>query len=224
MALVNRTGERRKGKEMIGDKLVITEYHRENGRKVAEAVTEKIQNTSRVYTITVAGESGSGKSETAATTAEELEKQDLKVLILGQDDYFILPPKSNAAKRNEGIDWVGSTEVKLDLMNEHLRAAKTGEKEITKPLVYFEDDRVDEEKVSLEGVNVVIAEGTYTTMLEDADFHAFINATYHHTLEHRKKRARDETQGAFIEQVLEIEHKIISANKAKAHLMLPPSN
>ena len=208
---------------MIGDKLVITEYHRENGKKVAQAVKEKIQLTNRTYTITVAGESGSGKSETAATTAEELEKQGLKVTILGQDDYFKLPPKSNAAKRHQNITWVGSQEVHLDLMDAHLKAAKEGVKGVTKPLVFFEEDRIDSETLSLEGVDVVIAEGTYTTMLNEADFHAFINATYHTTLAHRKKRARDETEGEFIERVLEIEHKIISANKEKAALVLPPS-
>jgi uridine kinase len=208
---------------MIGDKLVITEYHRENGRKVAAAVREKLALTNRIFTLTVAGESGSGKSETAATTAEELEKQGLKVIILGQDDYFKLPPKSNAAKRQKDIAWVGPHEVHLELMDAHLTAAKDGKKEITKPLVYFEEDRIGNETISLDGVHVVIAEGTYTTMLGEADFHAFINATYHTTLAHRKERARDETEGEFIEQVLEIEHKIISKNKAKATIVLPPS-
>jgi uridine kinase len=208
---------------MIGDKLVITEYHRKNGRKVAQAVRDKITRTNRMYTITVAGESGSGKSETAATTAEELENQGLKVIILGQDDYFKLPPKSNAAKRREDITWVGPHEVHLELMDAHLKAVKEGAKEITKPLVFFEEDRIDNEILSLESVDVVIAEGTYTTMLNEADFHAFINATYHTTLAHRKERARDETEGDFIERVLEIEHKIISANREKAGLVLPPS-
>jgi uridine kinase len=208
---------------MIGDKLVITEYHRENGRKVAQAALEKIKNTNRTYAITVAGESGSGKSETAATTAEELEKQGFKVVILGQDDYFKLPPKSNAAKRHQDITWVGPHEVHLELMDAHLGAAKEGAKEITKPLVFFEEDRIGNETLSLESIDVVIAEGTYTTMLNEADFHAFINATYLTTLAHRKKRARDETEGEFIERVLEIEHKIISANKERAALVLPPS-
>ncbi len=209
---------------MIGDKLVITEYHKENGKQVADAVLEQIKSLDRIFTLTVSGESGSGKSETAATTAEALSKHGYKIAILGQDDYFKLPPKSNAAKRREDITWVGSNEVRLDLLDEHFKKAKQGAKEITKPLVYFEEDRIDEEILSLEGVNVVIAEGTYTALLEEADFHAFINATYHHTIEHRKKRARDETEGEFIEKVLEIEHNIISANKERADLVLPPSD
>ena len=212
-----------KGFGMIGDKLVITDYHRENGRKVAEAVLKRIESVDRVFTVSVSGESGSGKSETAQTTAEELEKHGLRVVILGQDDYFKLPPKSNAKKRHEGIEWVGIGEVRLDLLDEHLGKAKSGTKEIIKPLVYFEEDRIGEETLSLEGIQVVIAEGTYTALLDEIDLHAFIDATYHHTLEHRKKRARDQAEGDFIERVLEIEHQIIAKNKTRAHVVLPPS-
>ena len=207
---------------MIGDKLVITEYHRNNGKKVAEAVLAKMNEGGGALAVTVAGESGSGKSETAATTAEALEANGVTTLILGQDDYFRLPPKSNAAKRKTDIDWVGMGEVRLDLMGEHLRAAKEGKHEITKPLVYFEEDRIGEENLDLKGVQVIIAEGTYTTSLK-ADVKAFIDATYHHTLEHRKKRARDATEGDFIERVLEIEHRIISKHKPLADVILPPN-
>ncbi len=207
---------------MIGDKLVITEYHLSNGRKVARACADLLEKSDRIFTIAVAGESGSGKSETAATTAQELEKLGKKVLILGQDDYFVKPPKSNAARRLEGIDWVGPGEVRLDLLDEHLAAVKRGDTSISKPLVHFKENMIDEEIVSLEGVNVVIVEGTYTSMLEKVDFRAFIDRTYHDTLKHRKERARDPAEGEFIERVLEIEHEIISSHKARADIVLPP--
>ena len=208
---------------MIGDKLVITDYHRELGRRVAEAARDQVESAGRTFTITVAGESGSGKSETAATTGEQLEKAGYKVAILGQDDYFKLPPKSNAARRLEGIEWVGPAEVHLDLMDQHLKAGKDGVDTITKPLVHFEDDRIGSEQMSLVGIDVIIAEGTYTTLLDEADFHAFIDRTYHDTLEHRRERARDEVEGDFIERVLEIEHRIIREHKARANLVLPPT-
>jgi len=208
---------------VIGDKLVITDYHRKNGRAIAEAALDAITAAGRCFALAVAGESGAGKSETAATTAEALRARGLSVLILGQDDYFRLPPKSNAAKRREDISWVGPGEVRLDLMDEHLAAAKAGAASITKPLVFFEEDKIGNETLSLEGVDVVIAEGTYTMMLEQADFRAFIDRTYKDTLEHRKARARDEAEGEFIERVLEIEHKVISSHRDRADLILPPA-
>lgn len=206
---------------MIGDNLVITDYHRQNGKKVASAALKRIESENRLFALTVAGESGSGKSETAATTAEELIKQGLKVVILGQDDYFKLPPKSNRQKRLDDISWVGTGEVRLELMDEHLRQAKTGASQIVKPLVFFEEDRIGEETLEIQGIDVIIAEGTYTSLLEEADFRVFIDATYHATLAHRKQRAREESEGKFIEDVLEIEHRIISAHKARADIVLP---
>ena len=208
---------------MIGDKLVITAYHIENGRKITEVILSRFRNIGRTLAVTVAGESGSGKSETASALADVLSQHGMKTLILGQDDYFKLPPKSNAARRHQGLKWVGMKEVDLDQLDEHLHAAKQGQPFIVKPLVFFEEDRIDKETVSLEGIQVVIAEGTYTTALEEADLRAFIDADYHHTLAHRKKRARDEAEGAFIEQVLEIEHRIVSAHKEKADVVLPPN-
>jgi uridine kinase len=207
---------------VIGDKLVITEYHRDCGRQVAEAVLPLLEQADRAFALTVAGESGAGKSETAATTAEELEARGYQTLILGQDDYFKLPPKTNAAKRREDIGWVGPEEVHLDRLDSHLRAAKSGKSQITKPLVHFEEDRIGEETTTLVGVAVVIAEGTYTTLLDEADFRAFIDRSYHDTIEHRKQRARDEAEGEFIERVLKIEHRVISDSKARADLILPP--
>ena len=117
---------------------------------------------------------------------------------------------------------VGPGEVRLDLLDENLAAAKRGDTSITKPLVHFKENMIAEETVSLEGVNVVIAEGTYTSILEKIDFRAFIDRTYHDTLKHRKKRARDPAEGEFINRVLEIEHEIISAHKARADIVLPP--
>ncbi len=207
---------------MIGDKLVITEFHLKNGIKIASAILDRLASDGRRFVITVAGESGSGKSETAATTALEIEKHGYKVVILPQDDYFRLPPRSNSNKRREDISWVGMGEVRLDLLDEHAAAAKDGSDRIMKPLVFFEEDRVGEEEVNLEDVKVVIAEGTYTTALKNADFRAFISTTYHSTLEHRKQRARDETEGDFIERVLEIEHRIIASQGARANLILTP--
>ena len=208
---------------MIGDKLVINAYHEENGRRIASACARLIEEFERPIAITVAGESGSGKSETAATTARELIASGLRVAILAQDDYFKLPPMSNAARRKEGIDWVGMGEVRLDLMDAHLAAAKRGEPSIVKPLVVFDEDRITEETLPLEGVDAVIAEGTYTTSLKEADFRAFIDRTYIDTLDHRKRRARDEAEGEFIEKILKIEHEIISGHKPLADLNLPPS-
>ncbi len=204
---------------MRGDKLVIQEWHITAGRKAAEMILPQVNASADKFTITVAGESGSGKSEIAEVIAEALGEQDIKSVILQQDDYFILPPHSNAKKREGDISWVGMGEVKLDLLDQNLADFKAGKSEITKPLVIFDEDRAEKETIPVSDDRVAIAEGTYTTSLANVDCHVFIDRTYHETKKARLLRARDK-QDDYLEKILEIEHKIISSHKPKAHIIV----
>lgn len=150
---------------------------------------------------------------------EAFERDGFQAEVLQQDDYFVLPPKSNDARRRADISWVGTQEVRLDLLNQHLLDAKNGRLSIVKPLVIYEEDRVTEETLSYEGVDVVIVEGTYTTRCDAADRHVFIDRDYHATLPARKRRAR-EAFDPFIEEVLELEHQIIVEQKNRAQIVI----
>jgi uridine kinase len=169
--------------------------------------------------ITVAGESGAGKSEIAYSLAEYMEQNGWKTGILQQDDYFFYPPKTNAAKRVEDIKHVGIQEVRMDLLDENAADFKKGKRVIMKPLVIFEEDRITEEVMNLEGKEVLIAEGTYTTALEQVDFRIFINRDVNDTREARLERNR-EKQDEFLEKILQIEHEIISKHKALADIII----
>ncbi|MBW2734137.1 MAG: zeta toxin family protein [Deltaproteobacteria bacterium] len=204
---------------MRGDVILVEEHHTRAAEKIVESILPAIEAKIQRYTITVAGESGSGKSETAQAIAETLEKRGIRCVIYQQDDYFVLPPKSNDAKRRQDISWVGTQEVKLDLLDNHLQTAILGQDNVHKPLVIYDDDKVVEEELSLEGVQVVIAEGTYTTLLEHVDTRVFIARNRLETMEARKRRAR-EAMEPFIERVLEIEHEIISKHREHAQIVI----
>lgn len=204
---------------MRGDIIIVEDHHRRAAETIVAAFADRVRGAGRTFTVTVAGESGCGKSETGKALQEAFEAAGLPAVVLQQDDYFVLPPKSNDRHRREDISWVGMGEVQLDLLNEHLRAARKGAPSITKPLVVYEEDRIEEEVLSLEGVKVVIAEGTYTTTLNEADIHVFIDRDYHATLPARKRRAR-EAFDPFIEEVLEIEHRIIAPQKELAEVVI----
>ncbi len=75
--------------------------------------------------------------------------------------------------------------------------------------------------MDIEGVNVVIAEGTYTTTIENADFKVFIDRNYKQTKKSRLARLRDPATD-FLEKVLAIEHEIISRHKDLADVVVPP--
>lgn len=206
---------------MQGDIIVIEPHHRAAAAAIAKMVAPLIENIDRKYVLTVAGESGAGKSEIAAAVAEELEKVDICSAIFQQDDYFIYPPKTNDRTRRKDIAWVGPQEVRLDLLDSHLSAFLEGKNSIEKPLVYYGEDRIDSELLDLSAAKAVIAEGTYTSRLENVNTRIFIDRDYRDTKKHRERRHRDDSElDDFIDRVLVIEHEIISADKARADIIV----
>jgi uridine kinase len=203
---------------MRGDKLIIEGHHTDRAKDIVAHIREGL--TER-YTMTVAGESGSGKSELAAEIARILSEADIPAGILQQDDYFVFPPHTNHEMRRRNIDQVGLYEVKLDFLDSNLRSFKRGESPIYKPLVYFNEDRITVEEMDIERYQVLIAEGTYTSILQFVDARVFIDRDYTQTLEARKRRARDKLE-PFIIDVLELEHRIISKHKELANIIIPP--
>jgi uridine kinase len=207
---------------MIGDKLVITDYHRQGAALVFEVVQQRLKSGTGPLAVSVAGESGSGKSEIAHCLAELLEQEGYSATILGQDDYFKLPPKSNLQKRQQEISWVGPGEVRLDLLDENIADLKEHpDRPVKKPLVYFQENRIDSETIEPKKRDVIIVEGTYTSLLQNLDVRAFIDRNYRQTKKARLKRARDPDLD-FLEKVLEIEHQEISKHKPKADVVIPP--
>ena len=88
---------------MEGDVLIINNYHRKAAKQVVSILLDKIIKTDGKYFLTVAGESGAGKSEIAASIATEFEKAGKLSYVFAQDDYFVYPPRTNAEKRKEDI-------------------------------------------------------------------------------------------------------------------------
>lgn len=207
---------------MRGDTIIVEAHHRAAAEAIVPMIVDAVRSAAGgKYTITVAGESGSGKSETATAIADVLEAQGINSVILQQDDYFVYPPRSNDRARRADISWVGPQEVKIELLDSHMRAFLDGETSIEKPLVIYEDDAVTSESMSLEGATVAIAEGTYTTLLENVNTRVFIDRSYEDTRAHREKRKRHASElDPFIDEVLKLEHGIISAHKPRAHIVI----
>jgi uridine kinase len=202
---------------VIGDKLIIEKHHTDRAAEICALLADRIQDK---FVITVAGESGAGKSELASEIARLLTEQGLKTGVLQQDDYFVFPPKTNHEMRRRNLEQVGPQEVKLDFLDSNLRSFKRGENPIYKPLVNFDEDRITTEEMDTSDLKVLIAEGTYTSLLQFPDFRVFIDRDYHQTLEARRRRARDKFE-PFILDVLEREHQVISQHKPLADVVIP---
>ena len=207
---------------MRGDVVVVQECHRRAAREIVSRIMDAIIRKSTRYTITIAGESGSGKSATGRALADELEKRGIRSVVLGQDDYFVLPPKSNDMERRNDPHWLGPhVEVRLDLLEQNLVSALQGSRGITKPLVDYDSNTIQEETIPLEGIRVLIAEGTYTSLLKHVDTRIFIARDWLDTLADRQRRNRGKEVGdPFTEQVLSTEHKIIAGHKQLADFVI----
>jgi uridine kinase len=204
---------------MRGDKLVPQEWHRVAADRIAELLIPDIGTQQKKFTISVAGESGAGKSEVALALADALNGYGISSCILQQDDYFVYPPRTNADMRIKDIRHIGLSEVRLELLDQHLGDFIVGKGMIKKPLVIFEDNCITAETLTVERIRVMIVEGTYTTILKNLNGRIFIDRTYEDTRETRIRRNR-EKQDDFLEKVLRIEHDIISNHKSAADIVI----
>jgi uridine kinase len=207
---------------MKGDKIVVEVHHRRAAGRIALQLLERIRQKPARYVIAVAGESGCGKSETAQALGDSLGERRLPAVILGQDDYFVLPPRSNDARRRQDAEWLGpQVEVRLDVLEANLRDAIAGAATIAKPIVDYDANSVEKETISLEGIRVIIVEGTYTSLLRHVDSRIFIARTYRDTRDDRQKRSRGNEAGdPFIERILAIEHMIIAGHRQLADFVI----
>jgi uridine kinase len=133
-----------------------------------------------------------------------------------------LPPKLNDIRRKADPEWLGPhIEVNLKILEKNLRDAINGKNEIVKPLIDYNENSVEETIVNLDGIKVVIVEGTYTSLLKSIDTRIFIARNRLDTFEHRKMRDRgNEMRDTFTEQILVTEHKIIAGHKQLADFII----
>jgi uridine kinase len=204
---------------MRGDILIINENHWKAAQELLDHILLRIIGHSGKFLVTVAGESGAGKSEIAAALEDLLVKKGILARVIQQDDYFEFPPLTNARMREQDIGRVGPQEVRIDLINKTVRDLLSGKNPVRKPLVVFAEDRITEEEVDFSPYRVIILEGTYTTLVDEIDCRVFIDRDLDDTREDRMKRNR-EKQDAYLERILQIEHAIISRHIDKADIII----
>ncbi|MHB8136455.1 MAG: uridine kinase family protein [Anaerolineaceae bacterium] len=207
---------------MKGDIVLIQEHHKNAAKGIVAQIIDQIKTKPTRFVITVAGESGSGKSETGVAIANELKDFGIESIVLGQDDYFYLPPKLNSAKRHEDPDWLGPhAEINFAIFEQNLIDAIENKSCIEKPLVDYNANTIEPQVINLEDVKVIIAEGTYTSLLKHVDIKIFISRNWLKTLEDRRRRNRgNEVNDPFTEQILATEHKIIAGHKQLADFII----
>ncbi len=196
--------------------------HKQASSIIYSLLAEKIFVHKNVYIISIAGESGCGKTETGKALVSEFKRKGISGILLGQDHYFFLPPKANDAMRKKDSEWLGPhKEVNLQLLDKTLYNAINGSDSIKIPHIDYDSNIETLEEISIVGVKIIIVEGTYTTLLKNINTKIFIDEDYKETLKYRKLRNRgNEVNDPFVESVLETEHKIIAGHKFLADIII----
>jgi uridine kinase len=169
--------------------------------------------------VGVAGESGSGKSVTASTLARALGDRGIPTAVIHQDDYFVRPPRTNHEHRRGDLASVGPQEVRLDLVAEHVAAFRAARDVDDAPKVDYPANRFVTQRYDFASAAALVVEGTYVLGLDDLDARVFLEATHHDTADRRAERARD-IHEPFVDQVLAIEHEIISRQAERADILI----
>ncbi|MEI6950554.1 glycoside hydrolase 100 family protein [Paraflavisolibacter sp. H34] len=190
-------------------------------RAVAAAIVEQLPlNGQGCLAVSIAGESGCGKTTLGTTLHELLLEKGHKVLLLHQDEYFRLPPRQNHEARLQDFDHIGPSEVRLDLLDEHIRLVKEGAvQKLISPVMNWATDTEESRELEAGDVGVILVDGTYTSLLKAVDYRVFLSATYKETRQNRIRRNR-ETVTAFIEQVLEKESRLIQPGALQADVVV----
>ena len=202
---------------MIGDKLTYHSAYRHVTVFVLSQLRDRLNRKDRIC-ISVAGESGCGKTSLTYALLKDIEQEtNLRGYIFHGDDYYKLPPKDNHNQRLKDISNVGDKEVQLSLLDTHIKEFKNGKGHLVKPLVIYDENIIVEEHINCKDYDFCLVEGTYAMLLKAPDYKIFMETTYTDTRHSRIERARDIVDD-FAEKVLEIEHQIVKKHKKFADI------
>jgi uridine kinase len=192
------------------DHVAINDAHLPLARALLDLLQSRFALLSRPRTVIgVGGESGSGKSVTAAALSQLMSSTGWSNQVLHMDDYFVLPPRDNHEARVRDIAHVGPHEVDFDRIGQLVSAFHSGRDGVNAPLLDFPGNRFLTQHYHFSGARVLLIEGTYILGLPQLDTRIFLSATHEDAVERRRERAR-EREDAFTQQVLDIEHALIA--------------
>lgn len=202
---------------MLGDVLLIAEKHQKAGEEIIKYI---LAHRKPKMVIGISGESGSGKSELAHVIAKGLRKQGIFAKPLHIDNYYrILPLLRTEWRKQNGIEQsVGYGEYDWDTIYRNIDEFKAGTSS-TGPCVDLVTEQVDQLTTDYSTVDMLVVDGLYAIKTEGVDVKVFIELTYHETKKAQVVRGK-EPQNEYRMAVLEQEHRMVSALRPRADILI----
>lgn len=204
---------------MIGDKILIQKQHKIKAKKLVPIILSMYEKGSK-YVVTIAGESGTGKTEIAYILRNLLYKEGLRVQIISLDDYYNTNWEDRNQIRSErGLDTVGSSEIRWDWIESVIQKFKSIQQtNLTRRINKFTRS-IEFVTFSNLDVDILLIEGLYTLNIEKADLKILLDGSYKETKTFRIERGK-ELQSEFRELVLEKEQEEVAKNKKLADVIV----
>ena len=209
---------------MLGDVLLINDLHKEAAASIYEYIKEGLQKKEKRcrYIVGISGESGSGKTELAHVLGMLLKKDHIRVKVVHTDDYYKIQPLLREEwRRNKGFSQIGMKEYDWPKIKKTIRDFKE-EQESVLPCIDLISEQVDRLITDFKKVDFLIVDGLYAINVPQIDLRVFIDLTYQETKINQIIRLKEELTD-FRLNILEREHRAVSALKQKADLIVSKS-
>ena len=195
-------------------RIKILRHHTRAAYKIANTILADVILSKSRYVISISGESGTGKTAIAKELSRILDGHNIKNILVQQKDYFRHTPDKIDMMRKRDLSVVGTSEVKLALLDKHIKTFKNIKTtNFKKPVIDVRKNTLKEETIRCKTTRVMIIEGTYTTLLKNTDKKVFLTET-----------SRDISSGKKMDpccrKVISIEHTIIANHKKLADIVI----
>jgi uridine kinase len=203
---------------MVGDVLLMNCKHMELAAKLASIA---VNHPKKRISISIGGESGSGKSEVAEALRNKLRAKGLWVKILHLDNYYkVSPDKRNEHRKAQGMGAVGIHEINWEQVNSNADAFYAGN---LTPMPYLDlfTNQKDLLYSNLKKIDILLIEGLYACHYP-SDIGVFIDLSYNETRKAQVTRKKEE-MNSFRLQVLEKERDEVLKTRYMADYFVTPS-
>lgn len=196
---------------------MIEDKHRKAGDDIVRHILKYKKDK---MMIAISGESGSGKSELAHVVARGLRSNGIMAKPLHIDNYYRIHPLERTEwRKSHGIEKVvGYDEYDWDTIYRNIddfRHDRTSEM----PCVDLVTEQIDRLITDFKGIDMLVIDGLYAIKTDGVDVRVFIDLTYHETKKAQLVRGK-EPQNEYRMAVLEQEHKMVSALKDSADIIV----